>query len=323
MNSGLQQSRRGLYPEIEPYQHGYLKVGDGHELYYEQCGNPHGKPVVVLHGGPGGGCDEKLRRFFNPDVYRIVLFDQRGAGRSRPHASLEANTTRHLIADIEVLRAALDVNRWQVFGGSWGSTLGLAYSQAHPGHVSELVLRGIFTMRRLEIAWFYQHGASELFPDLWQQFLAPIPPSERGDLVAAYHRRLTGGDDATKLRAAKAWSSWEGATSCLLANPALVTEFAEDDRALALARIECHYMVNGGFLEENQLFRDIARIRNIPAVIVHGRYDVVCPAVTAWELHRAWPESRLAIVPDAGHSAFEPGNVHELVMATDAFATHH
>jgi proline iminopeptidase len=313
-------ARRELYPPIEPNTTGYLEVGDGHEIYYEDCGNPHGKPAVFLHGGPGGGCTPAMRRFWNPDVYRIVLFDQRGSGRSKPHASLENNTTWDLVGDIEILRAALQIDRWQVFGGSWGSTLALAYSQTHPERVTELVLRGIFMLRRKEIDWFYQHGASEVFPDRWAHYLAPIPPPERHDMLGAYHRRLTGEDEEKRLEAAKAWSIWEGTTSTLLPNESVAEAFSGDALALALARIECHYFANNGFMEDNQLIDNVDRIRNIPAVIVQGRYDLVCPMISAWELSTAWPEARLRIVPDAGHAAFEPGNVHELVMATDAFA---
>ena len=313
-------ARRELYPPIEPNSTGYLDVGDGHEIYYEDCGNPRGKPAVFLHGGPGGGCTPAMRRFWNPDVYRIVLFDQRGSGRSKPHASLDKNTTWDLVGDIEVLRTALQIERWQVFGGSWGSTLALAYSQAHPDRVTELVLRGIFMLRRKEIDWFYQRGASEVFPDRWAHYLAPIPPAERHDMLGAYHRRLTSEDDKVRLEAARAWSIWEGSTSTLLPNEAIAKAFSGDELALALARIECHYFVNNGFMEENQLIDGVDRIRNIPAVIVQGRYDLVCPMISAWELSSAWPEAELRIVPDAGHAAFEPGNVHELVMATDAFA---
>ena len=319
MNSKTE--RRKLYPAIEPNHTGYLKVGGGHELYYEESGNPHGKPAIFLHGGPGGGCMDKMRRFFNPEVYRIVLFDQRGSGKSRPHASLENNTTWDLVDDIEILRVALQVDRWQVFGGSWGSTLALAYSQTHPERVTELVLRGIFMLRKKEIDWFYQKGASELYPDLWQHYLKPIPKRERRDLLHAYYKRLTGDDPDVRLQAAKAWSVWEGATSYLVPNDKIAAAFGAGDLALSLARIECHYFVNGGFMEENQLIKNIDKIRNIPAVIVQGRYDVVCPCISAWELSQAWPEADLRIVPDAGHAAFEPGNVHELVMATDAFAT--
>ncbi len=319
MNSKTE--RRKLYPAIEPNHTGYLKVGGGHELYYEESGNPHGKPAIFLHGGPGGGCMDRMRRFFNPEVYRIVLFDQRGSGKSRPHASLENNTTWDLVDDIEILRVTLQVDRWQVFGGSWGSTLALAYSQTHPGRVTELVLRGIFMLRKKEIDWFYQKGASELYPDLWQHYLKPIPKRERRDLLHAYYKRLTGDDPDVRLQAAKAWSVWEGATSYLVPNDKIAAAFGAGDLALSLARIECHYFVNGGFMEENQLIKNIDKIRNIPAVIVQGRYDVVCPCISAWELSQAWPEADLRIVPDAGHAAFEPGNVHELVMATDAFAT--
>ncbi|HZW59185.1 MAG TPA: prolyl aminopeptidase [Woeseiaceae bacterium] len=312
--------RRSLYPAIEPWHTGTLEVADGQALYYEQCGNPRGKPVVVLHGGPGAGCNAQMRRFFNPDVYRIVLFDQRGAGRSRPHALLENNTTWDLVTDIEVLRAALGIKRWQVFGGSWGSTLALAYAETHPERVTELVLRGIFLARRHEIQWLYQDGTSRIFPEAWQDYLQAIPRSERHDLLHAYHRRLTSDDPATCLAAAKAWSIWEGSTSQLVPTADVVEMFGADRMALAVARIECHYFVNGCFLEEGQLLAGIERVRRIPAVIVHGRYDVLCLAQNAWELSRAWPEARLRIVPDAGHSAFEPGNIHELVTATDTFA---
>ena len=315
-----ESQRRGLYPAIEPYHTGTLEVGGGHELYYEESGNPHGKAVVFLHGGPGGGCTDKMRRFFNPDVYRIVLFDQRGCGRSKPHASLEENTTWDLVNDIEILRTALQIDRWQVFGGSWGSTLALAYSQTHSDRVTELVLRGIFMLRRKEIHWFYQQGASDLFPDLWQHYLEPIPRSERNDLIEAYYKQLTSDDAEVRLKAAKAWSVWEASLSFLLPNDKIAAAFAEDNLALSLARIECHYFVNGGFMEENQLIDNVGTIRKIPAVIVQGRYDVVCPLISAWELAQAWPEADLRIVADAGHAAFEPGIVHELVMATDAFA---
>jgi proline iminopeptidase len=312
--------RRELYPPIEPNHSGFLQVDSGHELYYEECGNPNGKPVVFLHGGPGGGCTEGMRRFWNPDVYRIVLFDQRGSGKSTPHANLENNTTWDLVNDIEILRAALQVDRWQVFGGSWGSTLALAYCQKHPDRVTEIVLRGIFMLRKKEIDWFYQHGASEIFPDRWEHYLKPIPESERGDLLQAYYKRLTSDDTEVRLAAARAWSVWEGTTSTLLPNADIAGAFGEAEMALALARIECHYFVNNGFMDDNQLINEVDKIRNIPAVIVQGRYDVVCPAVSAWELSRAWPEADLRIVADAGHAAFEPGNVHELITATDRFA---
>ncbi len=313
--------RRTLYPEIEPYDSGFLQVSPPHRLYYEQCGNPSGKPVVFLHGGPGAGCNPRCRRFFDPARYRIVLFDQRGCGRSTPHAELTDNTTWHLVADIEQLREHLGIARWQVFGGSWGSTLALAYAQMHPASVTELVLRGIFMLRRWELEWFYQHGCDALFPDAWEEYLAPIPPVERGDLMGAYHRRLTSPDPAVRLEAARAWSMWEGATSFLHRDDAHVDSCGEDSFALAFARIENHYFVHGGFFDaDDQLLRESYGLRTIPAVIVQGRYDVVCPARSAWDLHRAWPEADLRIVADAGHSAFEPGITHELVEATDRFA---
>ena len=318
----MTNTRRTLYPPVAPYNTGMLRVSDVHELYYEESGNPAGKPVVFLHGGPGAGANAAVRRFFDPARYRIVVFDQRGCGRSRPHASLEDNTTWELIADIERLRAELGVERWQVFGGSWGSTLALAYAQQHPEAVTELVLRGIFLLRPKELAWFYQEGASRLFPDHWQDYIAPIPVAERGDLIAAHYRRLTGDDEAARRASAVAWSVWEGVTSNLILSEAAVGRFQSDEFAVALARIEAHYFVNGGFLDEpEQLLRNIDRIRHIPAVIVQGRYDVICPLETAWELHQAWPEADFRIAPDAGHSAFEAGIVHELVQATDRFAT--
>jgi proline iminopeptidase len=317
----MSSERRTLYPEIEPFDSGFLKVPDLHTLYYEQSGNPDGKPVVFLHGGPGGGVNPKCRRFFDPARYRIVLFDQRGCGRSTPHAELIDNTTWHLVADIERLREHLSIDRWQVFGGSWGSTLALAYAETHPDRVSELVLRGIFMLRRSELEWFYQQGADALYPDAWETYLAAIPEAERGDLMSAYHRRLTGDDRAEQLAAARAWSVWEGATSFLWQDRGHIEASGEDEFALAFARIECHYFVHGGFFEhDDQLLRNVDRIRRIPAVIVQGRYDVVCPLRSAWDLHRAWPEADLRIVQDAGHSAFEPGILHELVEATDRFA---
>ena len=313
-------TRRGLYPEIEPYRTGMLRVSDLHEVYFEESGNPAGKPVVFCHGGPGGGTEPKHRRFFDPAAYRIVLFDQRGCGRSRPHASLEDNTTWHLVADMERLREHLGIERWQVFGGSWGSTLALAYAETHPSRVTELVLRGIFLLRKQEIDWFYQRGASALFPDAWEHYLAPIPEAERGDLLAAYHRRLTGTDAVARQEAARAWSIWEGSTSCLLPNAELIAKSGGDEFSLAFARIECHYFVSRGFFRtETQLLDGVDAIRNIPAVIVQGRYDVVCPMETAWALHRRWPEADLRVVADAGHAAMEPGIVHELVLATDRF----
>lgn len=313
-------TRRTLYPPIAANRTGMLPVTDGHVLYWEESGNPAGKPVVFVHGGPGGGTEPRHRQFFDPSVYRIVLFDQRGCGRSTPFASLEANTTWDLVADLERLREHLGLPAWQVFGGSWGSTLALAYAQTHPGRVTELVLRGIFLVRKWEIDWFYQGGCSHLFPDAWEDFLAPIPASERHDLVAAYYRRLTSDDRALRVQAARAWSVWEGRTSYLLANQAAIAHHDEDDFATAFARIECHYFVNGCWLEgDRALLRNVDAIRQIPAAIVQGRYDVVCPMESAWALHRAWPEAALEIVPDAGHSAFEPGNIDALIRATDGF----
>ncbi len=314
-------TRRGLYPSVEPGRQGQLAVGNGHEIYWEECGNPAGKPAVFLHGGPGAGCDARARRFFDPARYRIVLFDQRGCGRSRPHAALEHNTTWDLVADIEKLREHLGIARWLVFGGSWGSTLALAYAQSDPDRVTGLVLRGIFLLRKSELDWFYQQGASAMFPDRWESYLAPIPVAERGDLMHAYHRRLTGTDRASAIAAARAWAVWEGSTSYLLTDDDNIRKWGEDEFALAVARIECHYFVNGGFLRgENQLLDGVARIRHIPAAIVQGRYDVVCPMTTAWELHRAWPEADFRIVADAGHSALESGITDGLVRATDRFA---
>jgi len=309
-----------LYPPIEPYRTGLLPVSDLHQLYFEESGNPDGKPVVFLHGGPGGGSDPRQRRFFHPDQYRIVLFDQRGCGRSTPLASLEANTTWDLVADVERLRRHLGIGRWQVFGGSWGSTLALAYAETHPEAVTELVLRGIFLLRQQEIDWFYQRGTSALYPDAWEGYLAAIPEAERGDLVAAYHRRLTSPDPAVRLAAAQAWSRWEGSTSKLLPDPAFADQHEQAEFALAFARIECHYFVHHGWLEPDQLLRDVARIRHLPGVIVQGRYDVICPMEGAWALHRAWPEADFVIGADAGHSAFEPANARALVAATDKFA---
>ncbi|MFV8752858.1 prolyl aminopeptidase [Nannocystaceae bacterium ST9] len=316
----MAEPRRDFYPEIEAHQSGRLKVSDVHEIYWEVSGNPEGKPVVFVHGGPGGGTDPKQRRFFDPAAYRIVLFDQRGCGKSTPHAELDDNTTWSLIADMEKLRALLGIDRWQVFGGSWGSTLALAYAQKHPERVSELVLRGIFLLRRKELEWFYQQGASALFPDAWEKYLAPIPEPERGDMMAAYYRRLTSPDRATRVRAAQAWSIWEAATSFLIQRPEHIDHAGEDEFSLAFARIECHYFVNRGFFEvDDQLLRDVDRIRHIPTVIAQGRYDVVCPMMSAWDLHRAWPEAELHVVPDAGHSGYEPGLVDRLIRATDQF----
>jgi proline iminopeptidase len=308
----------GLYPPIEPYRTLRLRVSELHELHLEESGRPDGAPVVFLHGGPGAGTSPVHRQLFDPAAYRIVLFDQRGCGRSTPHASLEENTTWDLVADIERIREHLGIERWVVFGGSWGSTLALAYAGRHPDRVRALVLRGIFLLRPHELRWFYQEGASFVFPDAWEDFVAPIPPAERGDLLAAYHRRLTGDDPEALAGAARAWSTWEGTTSHLLRDQAAIDEFSEDESARAVARIECHYFVNGGFFERpDQLLEGIDRIRGIPAVIVQGRYDMVCPMTTAWDLRRRWPEARFEVVPDAGHSALEPGITARLVAATD------
>ena len=317
---GSNMQLRTLYPPIEPYASGHLDVGDGHSLYWERCGTPGARPALFLHGGPGGGCNADHRRQFDPARYDILLFDQRGCGRSTPHAELEANTTWHLVADIERLRAMAGVEQWLVFGGSWGSTLALAYAQTHPERVSALILRGIFTLRQSELDWFYQGGASELFPDKWEGFVAPIPPTERGDLMAAYRRRLVDADPAVQLEAAKAWSQWEGEMITLLPNPQLSTSFAADRFAIAFARIENHYFVHHGWMEEGQLIRDAGRLRGIPGVIVQGRYDVCTPARTAWDLHRAWPEAEFHIVADAGHAYNEPGILDRLIRATDAVA---
>ena len=311
---------RTLYPPLEPHRTGMLRVSELHEMYYEESGNPEGHPAVFVHGGPGGGTLPEYRRFFDPNHYRIVLFDQRGCGRSRPHAELRENTTWDLVSDMERLREHLGIERWLVFGGSWGSTLSLAYAEMHPETVSALVLRGIFMLRPKELIWFYQEGASFLFPDAWEKYLEPIPESERGDLMSAYYRRLTGSDREAQLRAAKAWSVWEGTTSKLLPDPSMVGHFEQDDFAIAFARIECHYFVNKGFFKHpDQLLDGVPRIRHIPSVIVQGRYDVVCPMVSAWQLWRRWPEAALKIVPDAGHAASEPGTTSFLVEATDRF----
>ena len=312
--------RLGLYPEIVPYRTGRLKVSALHELYYEECGNPDGKAAVLLHGGPGGGSTAIMRRYHDHDRYRMVLFDQRGCGRSTPHASIDENTTWHLVDDIEQLREHLGIERWQVFGGSWGSTLALAYAQTHPERATELVLRGIFTLRRTEIEWFYQQGCSWIFPEAFEEYLRPIPPTERDDMIAAYYLRLTDPDPDVQLKAARAWSTWEGKTLSLLPDPERVRRFSEDAYALAFARIECHYFIHGGFFDaDDQLIRAAHRLKDIPGVIVHGRYDVVTPAKIAVDLARAWPEADLRIVADAGHAMTETGIVHELVTATKRF----
>jgi proline iminopeptidase len=312
---------RDLYPKIEPYDQGMLPVSPVHTLYYEQCGNPEGVPVVFLHGGPGGGVVPDYRRFFDPAAYRIVLFDQRGSGKSTPHANLEENTTWHLVADIERLRELLGIESWVVFGGSWGSTLALAYAETHPERARALVLRGIFLCRPKEIRWFYQEGANAIYPDAWEHYVKVIPEAERGDMLGAFHRRLTSDDEAVRLEAARAWSVWEGSTSKLYPDEDFIAHFGDPQFALAFARIECHYFMHNAFFETNNyLIENVGKIRHIPAVIVQGRYDVVCPLMSAWELHRAWPEADLQIIPDAGHSALEPGTRSALVQATDRFA---
>lgn len=312
--------RLTLYPAIEPYKTGTLAVGDGHVLFYEECGNPSGEPVLLIHGGPGGGANPTMRRFHDPAHHRIILFDQRGSGRSTPYASLDHNTTWHLVADMELLRKHLSVNRWQLFGGSWGSTLAIAYAQTHPERVTGMILRGIFLLRRREIDWFYQQGASAIYPDAFEEFQSVIPSAERGDLVAAFHRRLTGTDKAEQLRAAKAWSIWEGSTLAMRQDEARIRAFGSDHYAIAFARIECHYFINGGFLEhDNQLLDNAHRLHAIPGIIVHGRFDMVTPLANAWALHKAWPQADLRIVPDAGHAMTERGNMHELVAATRHF----
>lgn len=310
---------RGLYPAIEPYRTGWLDTGDGHAVYYERSGRPGGKPAVFLHGGPGGGFSPNHRRLFDPDVYDVLLFDQRGCGRSTPYASLENNTTGHLVADIERLRALVGADRWLVFGGSWGSTLALAYAQAHPERVSELVLRGVYLLTRAELDWYYRFGVSEIFPDKWDRFLAPIPAGERGDLIGAYRRILTGDDATARLEAARAWAAWEGETVTLLPDPDTYGPFHDPDYALAFARIENHFFHHAAWLEEGQLLRDADRLRAIPGVIVHGRYDMPCPARSAFALHRAWPEAAFHLIEGAGHAYSEPGILDRLIRATDRF----
>jgi len=311
---------RRLYPPTDPYTSFYLPVSHLHTLYIEEVGNPNGKPVVFLHGGPGGGINAIYRQFFDPDRWRVILLDQRGCGKSTPHAELQDNNTWELVNDIEKIRSHLGIDRWTVFGGSWGSTLALAYSQTFPNRCAGLILRGIFTLRAKEIQWFYQEGASYLYPDAWEHYLAPIPEDEREDLVAAYYRRLTSPESDVRLAAARAWSVWEASTSKLIPDTGLIDHFSEDEFAVAFARIECHYFVNRGFFDQDdQLLRNVERIRHIPGLIVQGRYDVVCPATTAWELHRAWPEATFVLVQEAGHSATEPGISSALVEATDEF----
>jgi proline iminopeptidase len=315
---------RTLYPEIEPYDHGMLDVGDGQRIYWELCGNPEGKPVVFLHGGPGGGVVPVHRRLFDPQAYRILLFEQRGCGRSTPSASahdvdLSVNTTWHLVDDIEKLREMAGVERWQVFGGSWGSTLALAYAQTHPERVTELITRAIFMVRQKELDWVSRQGVSFLFPEEWERFVAPIPEAERDDLFAAYRRRIDDPDPEVRTEAAVAWSVWEGTMAYLRPNREAIANHARPEFARAFARIELHYLDNHGFLEEDQLLRDAGKLRDIPGVIVQGRYDMCTPPVTAWELHRAWPEAEFIMVEGAGHAGDEPGILHHLVEATDRF----
>lgn len=311
---------RTLYPEIEPFDSGMLDVGDGHSIYWERCGTKGAKPAVFLHGGPGGTISPRHRRLFDPELYDVILFDQRGCGKSTPNASLEANTTWHLVADIERLREMAGVDRWLVFGGSWGSTLALAYAEKHPQRISELVVRGIYTLTRAELEWYYQFGVSEMFPDKWERFLAPIPEPERGDMMAAYRKRLVGPDRRAQLEAAKAWSIWEGETITLLPEPATSDPFADEDYAVAFARIENHYFVHAGWLEEGQLLRDAHKLKGIPGVIVHGRYDMPCPTRYAWLLHKAWPDAEFHLIEGAGHAYSEPGILDRLIRSTDKFA---
>ena len=312
---------RESYPPIQPYREETLQVSQLHTIHFEESGNPTGKPIVVLHGGPGGGCPPFYRQYFDPSKWRIIMFDQRGCGQSTPHAELRENTTWDLVEDIEKLRIHLGIEKWVVFGGSWGSTLSLAYSQTYPSSCSGLILRGIFMLRQKELHWFYQEGASYIFPDAWEEYVKPIPPDERSNFISAYYKRLTSPEPHTQLEAARAWSIWEASTSKLLVDPNLVEKFAENQFALSFARIECHYFINKGFLEkEDQLLLNVERIRHIPCTIVQGRYDVVCPMTTAWELHRVWPEAEFIVVPDAGHSMTEPGIASALIEATDRFA---
>jgi proline iminopeptidase len=308
-----------LFPVIEPYRTFYFPVSDIHELYVEEAGNPDGIPVVFLHGGPGGGISPNHRRLFNPKAYRIILFDQRGSGLSKPHASLKENTTWDLVSDLEELRKHLNIEKWLVFGGSWGSTLALAYAETHPESVSGLILRGIFLCRPEEIRWFYQEGCHWLFPDRWEEYLKPVPEAERHNMVQAYYRLLTSENEEIRINAAKAWSKWEGSTCKLIPDEDVISFFEDAQKALAMARIECHYFVNNAFFEENQLLNNIQKIRHIPTWIIHGRYDAICPVKNAWDLHQAFPEAKLQIIPNAGHAYDEPGILTALIEATEAF----
>ncbi|MBZ2170185.1 prolyl aminopeptidase [Marinobacter sp. F4216] len=306
-----------LYPEITPNAHHTLAVDPPHELYVEESGNPNGIPVLVVHGGPGGGCEDYQRRFFDAERFRIILMDQRGAGRSTPLAELEGNSTDRLVADMETVRAFLGVERWLLFGGSWGSTLSLVYAQAHPDRVLGLVMRGIFLCRPEDIQWFYQSGASRIFPDYWEEYEAQIPQSERSDMVSAYYRRLTSSNELEQIQAAKAWSVWEGRCATLHPNPRIVEHFGHPHVAIALARIECHYFMNAAFLEPDQILRDAGKLADIPGVIVHGRYDMVCTVDNAFALSKAWPGAELRIIRDAGHSAAEPAIVDALIRGVE------
>lgn len=309
-----------LYPRIIPYVTHHFDVEPPHRLYVEECGNPKGIPVVFLHGGPGSGCEEYHRSFFDPERYHIVLFDQRGCGRSSPHAALEGNTTQALVNDMELIREKLGIDKWVVFGGSWGSTLALVYAETHPERVLGLILRGIFLCRKHEIGWFYQQGANRLFPDYWEDYLKPIPEAERNAMLPAYYQRLTSDNEVERMAAAKAWSLWEGRCATLLPSKTVTDHFSDPFTALSLARIECHYFMNNSFLRDNQILNDADRLRDIPGIIVHGRYDVVCPVENAWELQQRWPSAELQIIADAGHSASEPGIAAALIKATDAMA---
>ncbi|MBD9447606.1 MULTISPECIES: prolyl aminopeptidase [unclassified Rhizobium] len=311
---------RTLYPEIEPYASGHLDVGDGHKIYWERSGTAGAKPAVFLHGGPGGGFSPSHRRLFDPALYDVLLFDQRGCGKSTPYADLNANTTWHLVADIERLREMAGVEKWQVFGGSWGSTLALAYAETYPERVSELVVRGIYTLTKAELDWYYQFGVSEMFPDKWERFIAPIPPEERHEMMLAYNRRLTGADRSVALEAAQAWSIWEGETITLLPEKSTSGKFEDADFAYAFSRIENHFFVNAGWMDEGQLLRDAYKLKDIPGVIVHGRYDMPCPAKYAWLLHKAWPQAEFHLIEGAGHAYSEPGILDQLIRATDKFA---
>lgn len=309
-----------FFPPIEPFHSEFLKVSDLHTVYVEQCGNPKGRPVLFLHGGPGGGCSPDHRRFFDPNHYRIILFDQRGSGRSTPAAELKDNSTWHLVDDIEKIRKHLDIQDWIVFGGSWGSTLALSYAISHTDKVKGLILRGIFLCRPSEINWFYQEGASHIFPDIWDRYYNHIPANERHDFVTAYYKRLTDPNPDIRLQAAKIWSQWEAATSRLYVSPESIEEFEDPTYALQFARIECHYFTNNSFFKtDNFLLENVEKIRHIPTCIVQGRYDVVCPARSAWELHKAWPETELFFIADAGHAAAEPGIRSKLIQMTNKF----